>query len=143
MSEWKTVQLGEVAEFVRGINFKPEDVVPVGTSGSVACMRTKNVQANLDLSDVWAVAESFVKRDDQFLMEGDILVSSANSWNLVGKCCWIPELPWRASFGGFVSVLRSHIGRVEPGFRSVSMKMRHFLQQFSVAPIRYLVAPVC
>jgi len=27
--------------------------------------------------------------------------------------------------------------------RNVSMKMRHFLQQFSVAPDRYLVAPVC
>lgn len=47
---------------------------------------------------------------------GDVLVSSANSWNLVGKCCWIPELPGRASFGGFVSVLRPNCIRVEPRF---------------------------
>ena len=26
-ADWKTVTLGEVAEFVRGINFKPDDVV--------------------------------------------------------------------------------------------------------------------
>ena len=115
-AEWKTVTLGDVAEFVRGINFKPDDVVPTGTPGSVACMRTKNVQAELDLSDVWSVGEQFVRREDQFLQAGDVLVSSANSWNLVGKCCWIPELPGRASFGGFVSVLRSHRAKVEPRF---------------------------
>jgi type I restriction enzyme S subunit len=114
--EWKSVELGDVAEFVRGINFKPDDVVPTGTPGSVACMRTKNVQAELDLSDVWSVGEQFVRREDQFLQAGDILVSSANSWNLVGKCCWIPELPGRASFGGFVSVLRPHRAKVEPRF---------------------------
>lgn len=114
--EWKTVALGDVAELVRGINFKPDDVVPTGTPGSVACMRTKNVQAELDLSDVWSVGEQFVRRDDQFLQAGDVLVSSANSWNLVGKCCWIPELPGRASFGGFVSVLRPRRAKVEPRF---------------------------
>ena len=116
MSHWRSIQLGDVAEFVRGINFKPEDVVPVGTSGSVACMRTKNVQADLDVSDVWGVAESFVRRQEQVLRHGDILVSSANSWNLVGKCCWIPALPWRASFGGFVSVLRPDRALVDPRF---------------------------
>ncbi len=114
--EWKTVTLGDVAEFVRGINFKPEDVAPMGTPGTVACMRTKNVQAELDLSDVWSVGEQFVRREDQFLQAGDVLVSSANSWNLVGKCCWIPELPGRAGFGGFVSVLRPQRTKVEPRF---------------------------
>jgi type I restriction enzyme S subunit len=116
MSSRGTVKLGDVAEFVRGINFKPNDVVPVGTPGSVACMRTKNVQSELDCSDVWGVAEKFVARRDQFLEIGDILVSSANSWNLVGKCCWIPALPWRATFGGFVSVLRPQNGKVDPRF---------------------------
>jgi len=100
------VQLGTVAEFVRGITFKPEDVVPVGQDGVIGCMRTKNVQETLDLSDVWGVPKSLVKRDDQMLREGDLIVSSANSWNLIGKCCPVPRLPWRSTFGGFVSVLR-------------------------------------
>ena len=116
MTRVTTARLGDVARFVRGITFKPEDVVPVGTQGSVACLRTKNVQAEVDLSDVWAVAEPLVKRSDQLLETGDTLVSSANSWNLVGKCTWIPELPWRASFGGFVSVLRPCREMVDPRF---------------------------
>ncbi len=107
------VALGDFAEFVRGINFKPDDVVAVGTPETVACMRTKNVQSSLDLSDVWAVHESFMRREDQCLQEGDILVSSANSWNLVGKCSWIPALPYRATFGGFVSVLRASSSKLD------------------------------
>jgi len=112
----REVHLRDVADFVRGINFKPDDVVPLGAPSSVACMRTKNVQAELDLSDVWGIPETFVKRPDQFLRVGDILVSSANSWNLVGKCCSIPDLPWQASFGGFVSVLRADPSKAEPRF---------------------------
>lgn len=108
-----SVKLGDVAEFIRGITFKPEDVVPVGDAGVVGCMRTKNVQQSLDLSDVWGVPRPLVKRDDQLLRDGDILVSSANSWNLIGKCCAVPPLPWQATFGGFVSVLRGHHAKVD------------------------------
>lgn len=116
MSAIATVLLKEVASFIRGITFKPDDVVRVGSDGSVACMRTKNVQSELDLSDVWGVSESLVKRDDQYLVAGDLLVSSANSWNLVGKCCWVPVLPWRATFGGFISVLRGNSAKVDPRY---------------------------
>ena len=110
------MSLGEVAVFIRGITFKPQDVGPVSLPGAVACMRTSNVQSVLDLSDVWGVRSSLVKRDDQFLRQGDVLVSSANSWNLVGKCCWVPELPLRSTFGGFVSVLRADPQKVDPRF---------------------------
>lgn len=116
MTALALAELGDVAEFIRGITFKPDDVVPVGTPGAAACMRTKNVQAELDLSDVWGIPESFVRRDDQFLIPGDMLVSSANSWNLVGKCCWVPSLPWRSTFGGFVSVLRPNPAKVDPRY---------------------------
>lgn len=116
MNGTNIAHLGDVASFVRGITFKPDDVVPVRSDGSVACMRTKNIQSDLDLSDVWGIPESFVKREDQYLAPGDVLVSSANSWNLVGKCCWVPELPWRATFGGFISVLRGDRERIEPRY---------------------------
>jgi type I restriction enzyme S subunit len=108
--------LGDVAEFVRGITFKPDDIVPFDTVGSVRCMRTKNVQAEIDLSDVWSVDSSFVKRSNQYLRTGDLLVSSANSWNLVGKCCWVPEEASGSTFGGFISTLRPNREKVEPRY---------------------------
>jgi len=101
------VRLGSIAEFVRGITFKPADVVPGDAPDTVRCMRTKNVQEQIDLSDVWHVGTRFVKRNEQFLKLGDLLVSSANSWNLVGKCCWVPEEAAGSTFGGFISVLRA------------------------------------
>ena len=133
---WPLASLGEIGIFIRGITFKPDDVVGSDEPNVVACMRTKNVQTELDLSDTWWVSDRLVKRDDQFLKTGDILVSSANSWNLVGKCCWIPRLPMRTTFGGFVSVLRADHTKVQPEvlftwFRSnrVQSLVRSFGQQ--------------
>lgn len=116
MKKHSEFQLGDVATFIRGINFKPADVVKLTVPNAVACMRTKNVQNELDLSDVWAVDRKFVKRDEQFLRDGDILVSSANSWNLVGKCCYIDNIPYVSSFGGFVSVIRPNPEKIIPRF---------------------------
>ena len=111
-----TVALGDVAEFIRGITFKPTDVVPAGSKGSVVCLRTKNVQSLLDESDLIAVARRFVKRDEQMIRPHDILVSSANSWNLVGKCCSVNTLSYEAAPGGFISVLRAKNGKIDPRF---------------------------
>ncbi|MHA6779624.1 restriction endonuclease subunit S [Pseudonocardia saturnea] len=130
MSPAGGAHLGDVAEFVRGITFKPDDIVPAGTAGSIPCMRTKNVQAKIDLSDVWSVDARFVRRADQYLRPGDLLVSSANSWKLVGKCCWVPEEATGSTFGGFISALRPNREFVEP---------RYFFHWFSSAHVQATV----
>jgi type I restriction enzyme S subunit len=113
VTETKRVKLGEVAEFIRGITFKPTDVVDRGTPGAVVCMRTSNVQKALEVDDVLTLPQEFVNREEQYLREGDMLVSSANSWNLVGKACWVPRLDYRATAGGFISILRALPGKVD------------------------------
>jgi type I restriction enzyme S subunit len=125
-----SAKLGDVAIFVRGITFKPDDLVPLTDEEAVACMRTKNVQVDLSVSDVWGVPRRFVKNPRQFLKVGDILVSTANSWNLVGKCCWVPNLPWPATLGGFISALRPIDERVEP---------RYLYRWFASEPIQAMV----
>lgn len=108
--------LGDVASFVRGITFTPEDLKPPFEEGTAVCMRTKNVQVNLDELDLIAVPKEFVRRKEQYLSEGDLLVSSANSWNLVGKCCWVPKLDYEATAGGFISILRADRKKVDPRY---------------------------
>jgi type I restriction enzyme S subunit len=122
-----TTRLGTVSDFIRGVSFKPDDVQPLGTENTIACFRTKNVQAEIDLNDVWAVPCSAVNRGEQILQEGDLLISSANSWNLVGKCCWVPRLDWPATLGGFISALRPKRAEVFPRF------LYHW---FSFAPVQ-------
>ena len=101
-------KLGDVADFIRGITYKPNDLVDNFSEGSTVCMRTANVQVQLKQDDLLSVPTNLVKNEDKFLIEGDILVSTANSWNLVGKCCWIPKLEYSATAGGFISILRAN-----------------------------------
>lgn len=110
------VPLSEAARFIRGITFKPEELVEPGSKGSVVCMRTKNVQEELDQDDLIAVPQDLVRRSEQFLQESDILVSTANSWELVGKCSWVPKLPYPAAAGGFISILRANVERANPRY---------------------------
>lgn len=112
----ETETLGDVAKFIRGITFSPEDVTLPFEQGTAVCMRTKNVQSDLDESDLIAVPTAFVRRKEQYISEGDLLVSSANSWNLVGKCCWVPHLNYKATAGGFISILRADRSRVSPRY---------------------------
>lgn len=99
------VRLGDLGEFVRGITYKPSDVLTGAEVNAIPCLRTKNIQEFLEVDDLVYIPSELVSSDKNVRV-GDILVSSANSWNLVAKCCWVPELPYQASFGGFTSVLR-------------------------------------
>jgi type I restriction enzyme S subunit len=110
------MKLGDVVDFIRGITFKPEDVVGVKDSNAVVCMRTKNIQAELEVDDLIAVPEFFVRRDELLLREGDILISSANSWNLVGKVARVPALPYRATAGGFIAIVRAKPGAIDSDY---------------------------
>lgn len=108
--------LGDVVDFIRGITFKPDDLVPPGDSGAVVCMRTKNIQELLDVSDLIAIPAKFVRREELFLQEGDILISSANSWNLVGKVAQVPALSYPATAGGFIAIVRAKRDAIDPQF---------------------------
>lgn len=123
--------LGDVADLIRGITFKPSDKCEPGTPGSVVCMRTKNIQSKLEQADVLAVPEYLVKNEKKFIYEGDILVSSANSWNLVGKCCRVENLKYRSTAGGFISVLRPQ--------NANTLDPRYLYRWFSLASIQNTV----
>jgi type I restriction enzyme S subunit len=76
-------------------------------------MRTANVQKVLDESDLLSIPRGLVKNESKMLKEGDLLVSTANSWNLVGKCCWVPSLSYQATAGGFIAILRGDDKKID------------------------------
>jgi type I restriction enzyme S subunit len=80
-------------------------------------MRTKNVQVSgLSADDLIAVPKSFVRRKEQELQCGDLLMSSANSWALVGKVSYVSGLKYDATAGGFISIVRSKSAIMEPRY---------------------------
>ena len=107
--------LGEVADLVRGIAFPKEDKSYVHRPGDVACLRTTNVQKNVEWADLWFVPAKYVKRDDQNVRTGDILISTANSYELVGKVAQVMSLPTPATLGAFISLIRPKEG-IHPKF---------------------------
>jgi type I restriction enzyme S subunit len=107
------VALGDVAEFIRGVTYKPTDLMDNFSEGSIVCMRTANVQKVLDDSDLLSIPRGHVKSEAKILREGDLLVSTANSWNLVGKCCWVPALSYAATVGGFIAALRGDKSKLD------------------------------
>ena len=114
---WPLVKLGSVITFVRGITFKPDDLVEPFSDGSTVVMRTKNVQVSgLSADDLIAVPKSFVRRKEQELQCGDLLMSSANSWALVGKVSYVSGLKYDATAGGFISIVRSKSAIMEPRY---------------------------
>ncbi|MCC2616172.1 restriction endonuclease subunit S [Aestuariibacter halophilus] len=103
---WKFERLGNVVDIVRGITFPASAKESDSNEDNIACLRTANVQDVIDWDDLIYVNKSFVKRDDQYLLKNDIVMSMANSRELVGKVAFADFIPINSSFGGFLSVLR-------------------------------------
>lgn len=103
---WEDVPLGEVATFTRGITFPASAKAYAQGEGLITCLRTANVQHEVDWSDLIYVPESYVKRPDQLIRPGDILISMANSLELVGKVALVDSAPPKSTFGGFISAIR-------------------------------------
>ncbi|MGK9173781.1 restriction endonuclease subunit S [Yokenella regensburgei] len=123
---WPMVKLGDVLSIIRGVTFKPNDQVEPLSEGSTIVMRTKNVQrGGLDISDLIAIPDSFIKRDEQYLRSEDMLISSANSWELVGKISFIEKLPAKSTAGGFISIIRAKKEKVIPKYLYFWLTLEH------------------
>lgn len=68
--------LGEIAQIVRGISFPKEAKSLEPRPGDVACLRTTNVQRQVEWDDLWFVPAEHVKRAEQYVRPGDILIST-------------------------------------------------------------------
>ncbi|TXH88612.1 MAG: specificity determinant for hsdM and hsdR [Pseudomonas sp.] len=106
LGNWVDCKLGDVASIIRGVTFPASSKVHEPADGYVACLRTSHVQEKLLWDNIYYVPQSHVKRADQLVGKNDILMSMANSSNLVGKVC-INETDRTACFGAFLSAIRS------------------------------------
>ena len=121
---WAVACLGQVVEIVRGITFPASEKSRTPEPGRVACLRTANVQDEIEWDDLLFIRESFVSRDDQYVQPHDIVMSMANSRELVGKVALVgAELAQKTSFGGFLGVLRPVF--VEPRFVMALLRTPH------------------
>jgi len=107
---WEWVRMGDVVDIVRGITFPASEKSKTAENGRVACLRTTNVQNEIEWEDMLFIREQYVSREEQYIKKSDIVMSMANSRELVGKVAIVNDEPTdRTSFGGFLSVLRPRL----------------------------------
>ncbi len=118
---WAWVALGEVIDIVRGITFPATQKTREAAPGRIACLRTSNVQQTIEWNDLLFVDRSFMGREDQLIQHHDIVMSMANSRELVGKVALIDRIPHaEATFGGFLGVLRPR--KIDPRYAMVVLR---------------------
>lgn len=103
---WRRTTLGEEVEIIRGITFPASAKYREPAEQRIACLRTTNVQDQVDWSDLLYVPEIYVKSQDQYIRKDDILISMANSRELVGKVSKVDRDDFRCTLGGFISAIR-------------------------------------
>lgn len=112
---WTSLPLADVCKIERGITFPATAKSDAPGHGTIACLRTTNVQATVDWDDLIYVSNSYVKNESKLLRANDILISMANSLELVGKVAFVDQLPLKSTFGGFISTIRA-FDNVDPRF---------------------------
>ena len=103
---WVSTSLGEALEIIRGISFPKDAKIKEFRDGYTACLRTANVQKEVDWDDLWFVPQEYMKRKEQSIHLFDILISTANSLYLVGKVAQVKHIPFPATLGAFISLIR-------------------------------------
>lgn len=98
--------MGDVVQVIRGISFPKDAKRSEYQSGLVACLRTANVQKDVEWEDLWFVESHYVRRDNQYIRKDDILISTANSLELLGKVAIVKEIPHNATLGTFIANIR-------------------------------------
>ena len=107
---WAWCRLGEIGVLERGITFPSSAKELSPEKNNIPCLRTANVQNNLDFSNLIYVNKVYLRNNhNKLLKKNDIILSSANSRELVGKTAFVYDIIDEMTFGGFVVVIRSFI----------------------------------
>ena len=107
---WARTTIGTTAEIVRGVSFPKDAKKLVPQHSHVACLRTANVQREVEWDDLWFVPEEYVKGESRYVQPLDVLISVSNSLELVGKVAQVTNLPQKSTLGAFISLLRPSSG---------------------------------
>ena len=123
---WAICTVGDIALYERGVTFPASAKELISTENNIACIRTANVQDKIEIDDLLYISKSYLKNNENKLLHiGDIIMSTANSRELVGKSAIVETLQKPMTFGGFVTVIRCV--KVKPRFLLMCLR-NAFLQ---------------
>lgn len=130
-TKYPFVRLGEVVDYIRGVTFSKKDQVYEETVGTIRVATTKAAQEHgLVEKDLYFIPKKIVKKDDQILKSGDILISIANSLNLLGRTTYIEDRNAGITFGAFMGLIRAKKEKIDPKYLFRILRTPHAKKYF-------------
>lgn len=106
-TDWQLVRLGDIGEGLIGLTYRPNQVRPHG----ILVLRSSNIQEGKLTFDDNVYVEAEIP-DRIMVREGDVLICVRNgSRPLIGKSVYLDERSSGMTFGAFMAVFRSDLGR--------------------------------
>jgi len=106
--DWEVHSLGRLGEALIGLTYKPADVREHGT----LVLRSSNIQDDALAFDDNVFVDTIIP-DRIMVRPGDVLVCVRNgSRNLIGKSALLDERTLGMTFGAFMAIYRSQIGKL-------------------------------
>ena len=105
---WCWCKIAFISNFERGITFPASAREHEATKTNIPCLRTTNIQDELKIEDLLYIDKSYMKNNEEkYVRSDDIIMSSANSKELVGKVSYVYGIPFPMTFGGFILIIRA------------------------------------
>ena len=132
--KWRETNLADVAELIRGVSYRPKDLLSQGPD-SVPLLRATNIGNRvLDLNNVLNVPSALV-REAQLLKCFDVVIAmSSGSREAVGRLAQLRQ-SWKGCVGAFCGVIRPNPAKVCPeylGYVLQSPAFRERIETYAV-----------
>src|SRR3989339_1353196 len=116
-TKWPIVEIKEVAEFVRGVTFSKKDQLYEESDNTIRVATTKAAQENgIVEKDLYFIPKSLIKKPETLIKQGDILISIANSLNLLGRTTFVGRQEKPTAFGAFMGLVRADSSKIIPEY---------------------------
>lgn len=124
--------LGDAAELVRGVAYKPADLRSASDADGIPLLRATNIQnERLETTDVQYVAAPRVS-PRQMMQQWDVLIAMSSGSKLaVGKLAQLVS-PWSGTFGAFCGVLRPNPESVDPAYLGFVLRTTAFRERIEL-----------
>lgn len=110
------VQLGEVANIIRGVSFPKNAQKTNESDDTLKVITTKAAQATgIDFENVIYIDKSYTKFE-KLVAKDDILISLANSLDLVGRVTYVDADYKALTFGSFMGLIRADRTKIHPTY---------------------------
>ena len=108
--------LADVADLIRGVSYKPQDLIAVSGDQATALLRATNIGINeLELTDVLYVPSKLVKNPQQLIKFDVVIAMSSGSRKAVGRLAQLRQ-NWNGTFGAFCGVIRPKVEKIDPAY---------------------------